>query len=102
MKTKTYLKNQLLLTRRIDYNIMIQYVLNRLHLPVLSILILTYFEFLCRESAAGNTMRWIFGSPFQYILNLLLVFALLLFFAALTGRTSFGYMVLSVLRRNIE
>src|ERR1700730_17984912 len=72
-----------------------RYLLNRIHLLGLSLLLLVYFEYLCRESAE-NTISWILSSPLLFILNFILVFALLLLFAAISGRTWVGYTILSV------
>jgi phosphoglycerol transferase MdoB-like AlkP superfamily enzyme len=74
----------------------IHYLFNRLHLLLLSLLLLGYFEFLCRESVT-TTIQWMLNNPLQFALNELLVFSLLLLFVAISGRTWAGYTVLSTL-----
>lgn len=82
--------------RRLNvYNIM-NYLLNRLHFLVLSLLLLYYFEFLCRSSAS-DTVNWMIAYPLPFLLNFLLVFTLLLLFAAIAGRTWIAYMALSAI-----
>ncbi|MDB5054878.1 MAG: Arylsulfatase [Bacilli bacterium] len=72
----------------------LKYILSRVHLLVLPLLLLGYFEYLCRGNAS-NTVGWIRGNILIFILNYLLVLALLLLFAAIAGRTWMAYTALS-------
>jgi len=67
-----------------------KYVVDRLHLLALPLLLLGFFEYLCRGSIIA-TLVWMKNEPLLYLLNYLLILALLLLFIALFGRTWTGY-----------
>jgi phosphoglycerol transferase MdoB-like AlkP superfamily enzyme len=72
----------------------INYIMARLHLLVLALLLLLYFEYLARDSMKA-VFRWSWEQTSPFRLNYLIVAAFLLLFIAIFGRTWIGYMVLA-------
>jgi phosphoglycerol transferase MdoB-like AlkP superfamily enzyme len=72
----------------------LSYVRARFHLLILPLLLIFYFEYLARDSV-NAMLTWSWEQPMPFKLNYLIVFALLLLFLSICGRTWMAYMALS-------
>src|ERR1700730_11922192 len=72
----------------------LSYILARLHLLILPLLLVLYFEYLARDSVHAM-FTWIWEHPMPFKLNYLIVSALLLLFISICGRTSIAFLALS-------
>jgi phosphoglycerol transferase MdoB-like AlkP superfamily enzyme len=70
------------------------YLIARVHLLILPLLLLLYFEYLTRDSMKAMFI-WSWDKPLFFRLNYIIVLALFLLFISICGRTWMAYMALS-------
>src|SRR5674476_299723 len=72
------------------------YIITRLHLLILALLLVLYFEYLARDSMKAMFIwSWEQSSPFR--LNYIIVLALLMLFISICGQTWIAYLLLASL-----
>lgn len=75
---------------------MMSYIITRLHLLILALLLVLYFEYLARDSMKAMFI-WSWEQPSPFRLNYIIVLALLMLFISICGQTWIAYLLLASL-----